>query len=56
MLRLPRTKDKILDEAELENEFVPTTYLEEMIPLFLEVFIDIRDNLEAVYKDENTTT
>lgn len=45
MVRLPRTKDEILDTY-AKGTSAPKDALEEAIPLFLEVLLDIRDNME----------
>jgi len=52
MTKLPRTKEVILDEMICNGNFHPKNNLEESLPYFLEVLLDIRDNLEVPYLDE----
>jgi hypothetical protein len=52
-MRLPRTKDEILDELE-GTGFIATNLLEAAIPLILEVLIDIRDNTDIDVFDETS--
>lgn len=52
-VRIPRTKDNILDELE-ESDFFPTSYQDHVLKLLLEVLIDIRENLEIPYIEETT--
>ena len=52
MPRLPRTKEEILDEMITTGNFHPKNNLEESLPYFLEVLLDIRDNLEVPCLDD----
>jgi len=52
MTRLPRKKDDIMDA--LGNcPFAPRNVTEDLMPVIIELLIDIRDNLETPYITDN---